>query len=154
MLYFSIEHRRSMLTGTAECTAVDAFNHVGENIAFASGSPFKNVDLGMGTEVGHVNQANNMYLFPGIKMGTLLSGADLISDGMSQEASDSEWYILHNLTTSRRNSEWYFVSSYEKQRLELLLFEQQLLKNWQKDAVTWDLESSGRSSLYLFKSQR
>ena len=33
--------------GTAECTAVDAFKHAGENIVFASGSPFKNVDLGM-----------------------------------------------------------------------------------------------------------
>ncbi|CAL5382496.1 unnamed protein product [Camellia sinensis] len=75
----------------AECTAVDAFNHAGENIVFASGSPFKNVDLVKGMEVGHVNQANqanNMYLFPGIKMGTLLSGAHLISDGMSQAASE------------------------------------------------------------------
>ncbi|CAL5331041.1 unnamed protein product [Camellia sinensis] len=47
----------------AECTAVDAFNHAGENIVFASGSPFKNIDLGNG-KVGHVKQANNMYLFP------------------------------------------------------------------------------------------
>ncbi|GMP42002.1 hypothetical protein CsSME_00011894 [Camellia sinensis var. sinensis] len=37
----------SNLTVNAECTAVDAFNHAGENIVFASGSPFKNVDLGM-----------------------------------------------------------------------------------------------------------
>ncbi|CAL5330940.1 unnamed protein product [Camellia sinensis] len=51
----------------AECTAVDAFNHAGENIVFASGSPFKNVDLGLGWE--------------------LLSGAHLISDGMSQAIS-------------------------------------------------------------------
>ncbi|THG10707.1 hypothetical protein TEA_019837 [Camellia sinensis var. sinensis] len=56
----------------SECTAVDAFNHAGENIVFASGSPFKNIDLGNG-KVGHVNQANNMYLFPGIGMGALLS---------------------------------------------------------------------------------
>ncbi|KAI8025970.1 hypothetical protein LOK49_LG02G01038 [Camellia lanceoleosa] len=48
-----------------ECTAIDAFNHAGENIVFASGSPFKNIDLGNG-KVGHVNQANNMYLFPGL----------------------------------------------------------------------------------------
>lgn len=33
--------------GTAECTASDAFKHAGENIVFASGSPFANVDLGM-----------------------------------------------------------------------------------------------------------
>ncbi|CAL5380931.1 unnamed protein product [Camellia sinensis] len=50
-------------TMNVECTAVDAFNHAGENIVFASGSPFKNIDLGNG-KVGHVKQANNMYLFP------------------------------------------------------------------------------------------
>ncbi|GMP42271.1 hypothetical protein CsSME_00012125 [Camellia sinensis var. sinensis] len=70
-------------TMNAECTAVDAFNHAGENIVFANGSLFKNIDLGNG-KVGHVNQTNNMYLFLRIGMGALLSGAHLISDGMSQ----------------------------------------------------------------------
>lgn len=74
-------------TKNAECTAVDAFKHAGENIVFASGSPFTNIDLGNG-KVGHVNQANNMYLFPGIGLGTLLSGAHFISDGMLQAASE------------------------------------------------------------------
>ncbi|XP_061997135.1 NAD-dependent malic enzyme 59 kDa isoform, mitochondrial [Rosa rugosa] len=74
-------------TMNAECTAEDAFKHAGENIVFGSGSPFKNVDLGNG-KVGHVNQANNMYLFPGIGLGALLSGARLISDGMLQAASE------------------------------------------------------------------
>ncbi|XP_048141605.1 NAD-dependent malic enzyme 59 kDa isoform, mitochondrial isoform X2 [Rhodamnia argentea] len=32
-------------TNNAECTAADAFKHAGENIVFASGSPFTNVDL-------------------------------------------------------------------------------------------------------------
>ncbi|KAL5058472.1 hypothetical protein RYX36_030076 [Vicia faba] len=76
-----------VVIGTAECTAIDAFNHAGENIVFASGSPFENVDLGNG-RVGHVNQANNMYLFPGIGLGSLLSGARLITDGMLQAASE------------------------------------------------------------------
>ncbi|XP_028769662.1 NAD-dependent malic enzyme 2, mitochondrial-like [Neltuma alba] len=71
----------------AECTAADAFKHAGENIVFASGSPFQNVDLANG-KVGHVNQANNMYLFPGIGLGALLSGARLITDGMLQAASE------------------------------------------------------------------
>ncbi|GLU00632.1 hypothetical protein SLE2022_179820 [Rubroshorea leprosula] len=74
-------------TLNAECTAADAFNHAGENIIFASGSPFQNVDLGNG-KVGHVNQANNMYLFPGIGLGTLLSGAHFIRDGMLQAAAE------------------------------------------------------------------
>ncbi|OVA14098.1 Malic oxidoreductase [Macleaya cordata] len=74
-------------TMNAECTAADAFKYAGENIVFASGSPFENVNLGNG-KVGHVNQANNMYLFPGIGLGTLLSGAHFISDGMLQAASE------------------------------------------------------------------
>ncbi|KAK7274544.1 hypothetical protein RIF29_15638 [Crotalaria pallida] len=74
-------------TMNAECTAIDAFKHAGENIVFGSGSPFDNVNLGNG-KVGHVNQANNMYLFPGIGLGTLLSGAHLITDGMLQAASE------------------------------------------------------------------
>lgn len=32
--------------GAAECTAAEAFKHAGDNIVFASGSPFENVDLG------------------------------------------------------------------------------------------------------------
>ena len=31
---------------TAECTPAEAFKYAGENIVFASGSPFQNVDLG------------------------------------------------------------------------------------------------------------
>lgn len=32
---------------TAECTPADDFKYAGENIVFASGSPFQNVDLGI-----------------------------------------------------------------------------------------------------------
>lgn len=74
-------------TMNAECTAADAFKHAGDHIVFASGSPFENVDLGNG-KVGHVNQANNMYLFPGIGLGTVLSGAHFITDGMLQAAAE------------------------------------------------------------------
>ncbi|XP_050204172.1 NAD-dependent malic enzyme 59 kDa isoform, mitochondrial [Mercurialis annua] len=74
-------------TMNAECTAADAFKHAGENIVFGSGSPFEHVDLGNG-RVGHVNQANNMYLFPGIGLGALVSGARIITDGMLQAASE------------------------------------------------------------------
>ncbi|KAH6838020.1 NAD-dependent malic enzyme 2 [Perilla frutescens var. hirtella] len=73
-------------TANAECTADQAFKHAGENIVFASGSPFDNVVLGNG-KIGHVNQANNMYLFPGIGLGSLLSGARIITDEMLQAAS-------------------------------------------------------------------
>uniref|UniRef100_A0A7N1A639 Malic enzyme n=2 Tax=Kalanchoe fedtschenkoi TaxID=63787 RepID=A0A7N1A639_KALFE len=74
-------------TMNAECTAADAFKYAGDHIVFASGSPFKDVELENG-KVGHVNQANNMYLFPGIGLGTLLSGASVITDGMLQAAAE------------------------------------------------------------------
>ncbi|KAK8711267.1 hypothetical protein V6N13_146553 [Hibiscus sabdariffa] len=74
-------------TMNAECTAAEAFKYAGENIVFASGSPFENVKLGKGNE-GHVNQANNMYLFPGIGLGALLSGASFVTDGMLQAAAE------------------------------------------------------------------
>ncbi|MBA0697689.1 hypothetical protein Goari_021219 [Gossypium aridum] len=52
-------------TKNAECTPEEAFSIVGDNIIFASGSPFRDVDLGNG-QIGHSNQGNNMYLFPGL----------------------------------------------------------------------------------------
>ncbi|KAJ8450193.1 hypothetical protein Cgig2_033387 [Carnegiea gigantea] len=97
-------------TANAECTPADAFKYAGENIVFASGSPFQNVVLGIklmyltdmignnnaeNGKVGHVNQANNMYLFPGcvptfkIGLGALLSGARYITDEMLQAAAES-----------------------------------------------------------------
>ncbi|XP_028088603.1 NAD-dependent malic enzyme 62 kDa isoform, mitochondrial-like isoform X2 [Camellia sinensis] len=88
---------RALSTTMAECMLFLSLNALLlmlsimlEKILFLqAGALSKMLTLGM--EVGHVNQANqanNMYLFPGIKMGTLLSGAHLISDGMSQAASE------------------------------------------------------------------
>ncbi|MCD7470561.1 hypothetical protein HAX54_010530 [Datura stramonium] len=74
-------------TRNAECTPEEAFSILSDNIIFASGSPFKDVDLGNG-HVGHCNQANNMFLFPGIGLGTLLSGSRIVSDGMLQAAAE------------------------------------------------------------------
>ncbi|XP_072061922.1 NAD-dependent malic enzyme 2, mitochondrial-like [Arachis hypogaea] len=74
-------------TMNAECTAIDAFKHAGGDIVFGSGSPFENIDLS-NEKVGHVNHANNMYLFLRIGLGSLLSGARLITNGMLQAAAE------------------------------------------------------------------
>nr|XP_015614458.1 NAD-dependent malic enzyme 59 kDa isoform, mitochondrial isoform X2 [Oryza sativa Japonica Group] len=81
-------------TTKAECTPEDVFKYVGDNAVFASGSPFSNVTLGNGRQ-GYANQANNMYLFPGIGLGALLSGARHITDGMLQSAAEC---ILDSVT--------------------------------------------------------
>ncbi|KAK1559906.1 hypothetical protein Q3G72_019833 [Acer saccharum] len=74
-------------TKNAECTPEEAFSIVGDNIIFASGSPFNDVNLGNG-HIGHCNQGNNMYLFPGVGLGTLLSGSSIVSDGMLRAAAE------------------------------------------------------------------
>ncbi|KAF5193900.1 Malic enzyme [Thalictrum thalictroides] len=74
-------------TKNAECTPEEAFSVLGDQLIFASGSPFNDVKLGGGV-IGHCNQGNNMYLFPGIGLGTLLSGSRIISDGMLQAAAE------------------------------------------------------------------
>ncbi|EFJ19450.1 hypothetical protein SELMODRAFT_110809 [Selaginella moellendorffii] len=73
-------------TMNAECTAEEAFKNVGDHIIFASGSPFDDVELENG-KIGHVNQGNNMYLFPGIGLGTLLCGARTVTDRMLSSAA-------------------------------------------------------------------
>ncbi|KAG7028715.1 NAD-dependent malic enzyme 1, mitochondrial, partial [Cucurbita argyrosperma subsp. argyrosperma] len=82
-------------TTNAECTPEQAFSILGENIIFASGSPFKDINFGNG-HIGHCNQGNNMYLFPGIGLGTLLSGAPIVSDGMLQAAADLAAYMTED----------------------------------------------------------
>lgn len=74
-------------TKNAECTPEEAFAVLGDQLVFASGSPFDSVNLGNGV-TGHCNQGNNMYLFPGIGLGVLLSGSRIVSDGMLQAAAE------------------------------------------------------------------
>lgn len=88
-------------TKNAECTPEEAFSILGDNMIFASGSPFSNVDLGNG-HIGHCNQGNNMYLFPGIGLGTLLSGSRIVSDGMLQAAA--ERYVLEDSVISENTT--------------------------------------------------
>eukprot|EP00897_Mesotaenium_endlicherianum_P005299 jgi/Mesen1/4798/ME000243S03978 len=85
----------------SECTAEEAFGVLGPSLVFASGSPFQSIEYALGSDtplcsalvlpgggqVGHANQGNNMYLFPGIGLGTLLAGASTVSDGMLQAAA-------------------------------------------------------------------
>lgn len=64
----------------AECTFEDAVKWTDGKVLFASGSPFAKVEYeGKTLEPG---QGNNMYVFPGIGLGAIISETTNISDAM------------------------------------------------------------------------
>jgi malate dehydrogenase (oxaloacetate-decarboxylating)(NADP+) len=67
-------------TSKAECTAEDAYRATRGRAIFASGSPFPSVTWESRAIVP--GQANNSYIFPGLGLGVLASGATRVSDKM------------------------------------------------------------------------
>ncbi|KAI9321268.1 hypothetical protein BX666DRAFT_1900312 [Dichotomocladium elegans] len=70
----------------AECTAEQAFKWSDGRAIFASGSPFKDVQLGNG-KIGRTNQCNNSYSFPGIGLGVVTSRASRVTSEMFLETA-------------------------------------------------------------------
>jgi len=67
-------------TSRAECTAEQAYQWSRGKVIFASGSPFANVYYnGKAYKPG---QGNNVYIFPGIGLGTIISRSRTITDEM------------------------------------------------------------------------
>jgi malate dehydrogenase (oxaloacetate-decarboxylating)(NADP+) len=67
-------------TSKSECTGEQAYEWSGGRAIFASGSPFPPVQLGERLLVPA--QANNAYVFPGIGLGVIVSGARRVTDEM------------------------------------------------------------------------
>ncbi|HTX22818.1 MAG TPA: NAD-dependent malic enzyme [Candidatus Aquilonibacter sp.] len=67
-------------TSKAECTAEEAYTWSNGRAVFASGSPFAPVNVGGKTLVP--GQGNNAYIFPGIGLGVVCTGARRVTDSM------------------------------------------------------------------------
>ncbi|HEY6911767.1 MAG TPA: NAD-dependent malic enzyme [Myxococcales bacterium] len=72
-------------TSQSECTAEEAYAWTEGRAIFASGSPFPPVSYR--GRVFVTGQANNSYIFPGVGMGALVSGARRMTDEMFSAAA-------------------------------------------------------------------
>tara|TARA_Y100000590_G_scaffold418092_1_gene518458 strand:+ start:2624 stop:4279 length:1656 start_codon:yes stop_codon:yes gene_type:complete len=82
-------------TSKSECTAESAYKWTNGRAIFASGSPFDPIQINDRTLIP--SQGNNVYIFPGVGLGALVSKAKVITDSLFLTAAKE----LSELTSSK-----------------------------------------------------
>ncbi|KAI9470916.1 MAG: malic enzyme [Benjaminiella poitrasii] len=90
----------------AECTFEDAMKATDEKVIFASGTAFPAYKTSKGETV-HPGQGNNMYIFPGLGLGAILSHTKHITDRMIYETSMA---LANSLTDDETAQGWLYPS--------------------------------------------
>jgi malate dehydrogenase (oxaloacetate-decarboxylating) len=67
-------------TSRSEAMPIDLFKWTGERAIVATGSPFPPVATGRG--LVRIGQCNNSFIFPGVGLGVIASGASRVTDAM------------------------------------------------------------------------
>jgi malate dehydrogenase (oxaloacetate-decarboxylating)(NADP+) len=84
----------------SECTFAEAITHTNGKCLFASGSPFPPQPYQ--GKMYHPGQGNNMYVFPGIGLGTILSKAVQVTDAMIYASGEALPTMITEEEKSRR----------------------------------------------------
>ncbi|MCL4266741.1 MAG: NAD-dependent malic enzyme [Anaerolineae bacterium] len=79
-------------TANSECTAEQAYSWTNGRAIFASGSPFDPVELHGRTYIP--GQGNNSYIFPGVGLGVVATGARQVTDDMFLAAAQTLAHLV------------------------------------------------------------
>ncbi|KAL8670867.1 MAG: hypothetical protein Q9168_004614 [Polycauliona sp. 1 TL-2023] len=90
-------------SANSECTFEDAIKYTKGTALFASGSPFP-TEVYEGTSL-QPGQGNNMYVFPGIGLGTILSKATIVTQSMIYASANA---LSTALNPAETEQDWLY----------------------------------------------